>query len=56
MKSPESYLGNSPNLSTMYFTPTGPREIENIITYIKTKKYGWWRDKYAYLETVVWAM
>ena len=24
MKSPESYLGNSPNLNTMYFTPTGP--------------------------------
>ena len=26
MKSPKSYLGNSPNLNTMYFTPTGPRD------------------------------
>ena len=38
MKSPESYLGNSPNLNTMYFTPTGPREIEQIIKSFKTKK------------------
>ena len=40
MKSPESYLGNSPNLNTMYFTPTGPREIETIIKSFKTKKAG----------------
>ena len=45
MKSPESYVGNSPNLKTMYLTPTGPREIEQIIKSFKTNK--------STLETVV---
>ena len=37
MKSPELYLGNLFNLYIMYFTPTGPREIKNIIKSFKTK-------------------
>ncbi len=37
-KSPKAYLGNAPNPSTMYFAPTGPNEICNIIKSFKTKK------------------
>ena len=38
LNTPESYLGNAPNPSTMYFTPTGPDEVITIIQSFKTKK------------------
>ncbi len=38
IKSITSYLGNTPNPSTMYFTPTGPNEVREIINSFKTKK------------------
>ena len=38
LNTPESYLGNAPNPSTMYFTPTGPGEVITIIQSFKTKK------------------
>ena len=31
-------MDNAPNLSTMYFTPTGPDEVIKIIQSFKTKK------------------
>ena len=31
-------MGNAPNPSTMYFTPTGPDEVIKIIQSFKTKK------------------
>ena len=35
LNTPESYLGNAPNPSTMYFTPTGPNEVIKIIQSFK---------------------
>ena len=37
-KTPKAYLGNAPNPSTMYLTPTGPNEIISIIKSFQTKK------------------
>ena len=37
-KTPKSYMGNAPNPSTMYLTPTGPNEISSIIKSFQTKK------------------
>ena len=51
-----TYLGNKPNLSSLYSTPTGPNNIIIILKVCKAKQYRWWRYQHVPPKTVMWAM